>query len=216
MPAQSKEAKLQSERIADFFAGPTGRVNYERLQHFAEWNSGRFRMRAGWGARSGEEFLQEAVSNCLTVNETGHCVRNIPPDVTMMKGLKTIIRSLISHAYESQGFRMSDEMPAVTESKTGEKRTAFEPSQNFWEPDGDRMTPQQREEATSRLDAFIAFTKSDRVVYGMLLLIRDEDLGKPASLIAERLGITEAEVFVARKRLATLVGRYTKQMGTAK
>lgn len=78
------------------------------------------------------------------------------------------------------------------------------------------MTPQQREEATSRLDAFIAFTKSDRVVYGMLLLIRDEDLGKPASLIAERLGITEAEVFVARKRLATLVGRYTKQMGTAK
>jgi len=216
MPAQSKEAKEQIERIADFFAGPTGRTNYDRLQHYAEWNSGRFRMQAGWSGRSGEDFLQEAVSNCLTVSETGHCVRNIPPGITMMKGLKDIIWSLINHAFESQGFRMVRALPTSPEGSTDEKKAVFEPSKNFWEPDGDRLTPQQREDATTRLDAFIAFTKSDRIVHGMLLLVRDEDLDKPATLIAKRLGITEIEVFVARKRLTTLVGRYTKQMGVAK
>lgn len=211
MPVQSKEAKEQIERISDFFSGPTGRTNYDRLQHFAEWNSGRFRMRAGWAGRSGEEFLQEAVSNCLTIDEAGGCVRNIPPNIPMGHALKTIIRSLIRGAYESKGYRMAGELP-MHEDTNGEKRSAYEPTDSFWEPDGNLTTPEQSGENTARLDAFIAFTKSDRVVHGMLLLVRNEGIDKPARIIAQRLGVTEAEVFVARKRLATFVGRYTKQM----
>jgi hypothetical protein len=111
---------------------------------------------------------------------------------------------------------MSREMPTESKDNTDEKRKVFEPSNNFWEPEGDRLTPQQMEEATERLDLFIDFAKSDRVVHGMMLLSRNEGLDKPTSLIAKRLGITETEVFVARKRLATLAGRYKKQIGVAK
>jgi len=61
----------------------------------------------------------------------------------------------------------------------------------------------------------ITFAKPDRVVHGMLLLIKNEGVDKPASLVAQRLGVSEIEIYQARKRLASAVTRYLKQLEAA-
>jgi len=216
MPDFDQKAETQIQRITEFFSGEAGRANYDRLCQHAESKSRRYKFQCTYFTQNGEDFLQDAVSSCLTKKEDGSCVRRIPPEIPVIAALIMIIDSKIEHAYKSRSFRSRGENPESAESPDGGRVPFYDPKVPFWETENDRLTKQEREEVASRLESFIAFAKSDRVVHGMLMLIRDENLDKPANLVAERLGITEQEVFVARKRLATLAGRFIKQKGAAK
>lgn len=215
MASPSHEAETQINRVAEYFHGPSGRINYDHLRLSAETMSARYKMLSGWAARSGEEFLHEAINSCLTLGENGSCVRRIPAEIPVHVALLKIMESLINHAYHSKGRRMSEEMPSVKASGDAGDIVPFEPHRTMWSDGEDRLTPEQREDALGRFDDFVAFAKPDRVVHGMLLLIKNEGLDKPASLLAERLGVSEIEIYQARKRLASAVARYIKQLEAA-
>lgn len=210
MASLTHEAETQLSRIDEFFRGPNARSNYDQLRLHAETMSARYKMLSGWGARSGEEFLHEAINSCMARREDGTFVRRIPADIPVNVALFKIMESLISHAFHSKGRRLREEMP----SSPGEN-DSFEPKQSMWSSCDDRLTAEQREDALSRVDEFVAFAKPDRVVHGMLLLIRNEGLDRPASLLAERLGVSEIEIYQARKRLASAVTRYINQLEAA-
>lgn len=211
MPPFSQEAEAQIQRVTDFFSGPAGRDHYDQLCHFAEGYTRRYDKLCTYLTRSGEDFFQDAVTSCLTTKEDGACVRRIPPEVPVVAALKEIIKSKVGHAFESQNFVTRGKLPQSENDPDGGPKPYYEPKVPFWESESDRLSSEEREAAAGRFESFITFAKSDRAVHGMLILIRDENLDKPASLIAERLGITEPEVYVARKRLATLVERFTKK-----
>ncbi len=193
-----------------------GRENYDRLQHAAESISARFKMISGWSIHSGEEFLNDAIQSCYSIGENGDCVRRLPPEVSVDAALVMIVRSMVSHAFLSQSRRRRGEMPERKTDLTDKKQADYEPTEVFWEAGGDRMTQEQKEDAAKRFDEFILLVKPDRVIHGMLVLIREEGLDKPASLVASRLGVTESDIFLARKRLLSFVGRYNKMKGANK
>jgi len=215
MGSPSQEAQAQIARIGDHFEGAVGRANYDQLRLYSETMSARYRMISGWAVRSGADFLHEAVKSCLNFDESGDCIRRIPPGIPVKVALIEILRSLISHAYQAKARQLYGEMPASQFDAAGSKHVHFEPTITMWSEGDDRMTPQARENAIARFDAFVTFARPDRVVYGMLLLIKNEGLDKPASLLAERLGVSEIEIYQARKRLASAVGRYLKQQEAA-
>lgn len=210
MQTSTPEGQVQIDRITDFLRGEGGQTAYERLSHYAECENRRYALRSSWISQSGDDFLNETVRSCITLREDGYCERQIPENVPLHAALRQIIKSKVEHAYQSLGSRRRARPPATTYESGGGASIINEPTEQFWIAEGDRMTAQEREEAAKRIDALIAFAKSDRVVYGMLILVRDESLDKPASLVAKRLGISEDEVYVARKRLATLTGKFLK------
>jgi hypothetical protein len=216
MPIATPEAQAQIHRLTEYLSGGSAQANYERLRHYAETKTRRYILRSRWTSHSGEEFLHEAVRSCLTLRDDGRCERQIPTDVPLVAALKQIIKSKVEHAFQSVAFRRRGRPPTVTDESTGELKLVSEPTEQVWSAEGDRMTRQEREDAAKRIDGLIAFAQTDRVVHGMLLLVRDENLDKPATLVAERLGVSTDEVYVARKRLATLVGKYLKQAKEAK
>lgn len=215
MVSPSDRAEAQINRLADYFNGASGRTHYNRLLFTAEAMSARFKMVSGWATRSGEEFLNEAVTICLTVGEDGDCVRTIPPNVPVDVALVMIVRSLVNHAHRSKERRSAGELPAAGTALSSGAVVDFEPQEAMWASEDDRLTSDEREDILARFDDFVDFAKPDRVVYGMLLLIKNEGLDKPADLIARRLGVTEIEIYQARKRLASAVGRYINQMEAA-
>jgi len=215
MASPSHEAETQVTRVAEYFQGPSGRANYDQLRLCAETMTASYKLLSGWAARSGEEFLHEALSSCLTKEENGSCIRRIPAEVPVNVALIEIMKSMINHAYHSKRRRMAGEMPSSKTSGDAGDIVPFEPKRTMWSDGDDRLTPEQREDALRRFDDFVAFAKPDRVVYGMLLLIKNEGLDKPASLLAERLGVSEIEIYQARKRLASAVARYIKQLEAA-
>ncbi len=166
----------------------------------------------GWATRSGEDFLHEAVGSCVTVGDDGACVRRIPPEIPVNVAIFKILESLVNHAYHAKRRRLAGDMPAPKSETTGGKLVPFEPKKTLWSEGADRLTQHERESAIARFEAFVSFARPDRVVHGMLLLIKNEGLDKPASLIAERLGVSEIEIYQARKRLASAVVRYLKQL----
>lgn len=210
MQAPTPEAQTQISRISDFFSGEDGRSNYDSLCYYAERENQRYALRSSWISQSGEEFLNETVKSCITLTSDGRCERQIPENVPLVAALKQIIKSKVEHTYHSLASRRRGHPPSVTDDSGDDAIIIIEPTEQFWIAEGDRMTAQQREDAAKRIDALIDYSKSDRIVHGMLILIRDENLDKPASLVAERLGISEGEVYVARKRLATLTSKYLK------
>lgn len=211
----SQDAQLQIARVADYFQGATGRTNYYQLRLFAETMAARYKMISGWATRNGEDFLHEAVASCLTPGANGDCIRRIPPEIPVKVALIKILESLVNHAYHAKGRRLSGEMPASELDSAGGKLVPFEPKETMWSEGDDRLTQQEREGALARFEAFVAFARPDSVVHGMLLLIKNEGIDRPASLIAERLHVPEIEIYQARKRLASAVGRYLKQLRAA-
>jgi hypothetical protein len=206
----SKEAEVQVQRVTEFFNGPTAREDYERLRHFAEIYTRRYERLCSYHSRTGEDFLHDAVTSCLTIKEDGTCLRNIPPAVPLVAAFTEIIKSKIGHAFTSLNSVTRGKIPDFDDDAVAGPKPSFEPQKPFWESENDRLSNEEREVAASRFESLIAFAKPDRLVHGMLVLIRDENLDKPASLIAERLGVTEPDIYVARKRLATLVERFSK------
>lgn len=215
MVSPSHETETQSKRVSEFFHGPSGRANYDQLRLVAETMSARYKMLSGWAARSGQEFLHEAINCCYRVDGNDRCSRRIPAEIPVNVALIEIMKSLISHAYNSKGRRLAAEMPSVRVGGSSGDVLSFDPDKTMWSEGNDRLTPEEREDALSRVDGFLAFVKPDRVVYGILLLVRDEGLDRPASLLAERLGVSEIEIYQARKRLASAVTRYIKQQEAA-
>jgi len=215
MASPSQEAETQIKRVSEYFCGPSGRANYDQLRLVAETMSARYKMLSGWAARSGEEFLHEAINCCYKVDGNGCCSRRIPAEIPVNVALIGIMKSLVSHAYHSKGRRLAAEMPSLKPSGDSGDVLPFEPHVTMWSEGDDRLTPEEREDALSRIDDFMAFVKSDRVLHGILLLVRDEGLNKPVSLLAQRLGVSENEIYQARKRLASAVTRYIKQQEAA-
>lgn len=210
MQSPTPEAQAQIDRISEYFSGEGGRANYDTLCYYAECENRRYALRSSWISQCGSEFLNETVKSCITIREDGRCERQIPKEVPVVAALKQIIKSKVEHAYQSLASRRRGHLPGSKNESAGEAEIISEPSEEFWNAEGDRMTAQQREDAAKRIDALIDYAKADRVVHGMLVLIRDENLDKPASLVAERLGVPEDQVYVARKRLATLTNKFVK------
>ncbi len=208
----SQEGSIQSKRVFDYFRGTEGQQRYEELLHYAEWRVRRTTWSYGGNGTAlpngqhGIDVFQEVVQDTTTFDDAGNCLRHIPAHIELAAALRKIIRSKISHTFELSESRVREDR--VSLSKDGEEIDALETDKSFWNPDGDRMPAEVRANAREKCDRFIEFARCDRVVYGMLVLLRDENLDKPAEKVAQRLGVNVAEIYVARKRLATLVGKF--------
>lgn len=173
--------------------------------------SARMKLLAGWAAYSGEDFLHEAINDAIKTDKDGRCIRRIPPETPLEAAFSMVLRSIVSHLYQSKGRRA---IAAVEVCQGGNSDAgSVDVVVPMWE--ADRMTTEEMESAIVRTDAFIAFARTDHIVHGMLMLIRNEGLDKPASLVAERLKVTEAEIYLARKRIGPLLTRFTKSGGLA-
>jgi hypothetical protein len=213
----SQEAIEQSKRVIEYFRGEAGQQRYEELVHYAEchvrrvaWISGRCNGILPTG-QSGWDILHEALLDVTSLDDSGECRRRIPASVPLPAALRKIVRSKISHAIEASATQLRADR--IMESQDGCEVDTLESDKPFWQPDGDRMSAEAKESARERCGRFIEFAKADRVVYSMLVLLRDEDLDKPAERVASRLGVNVAEIYTARKRLATLVRRFLETEG---
>lgn len=213
----SQEAATQCKRIGEYFEGPEGQQRYEELVHYAEWQVRRSSWSTGQNStrlsngQSGQEVLHESVEHATTIGDEGKCVRRIPPEIPLGAAFRRIICSKVSHTYKSSESKMRRDPIATLPG--GEELDMMETDKTYWQPNGDRMSADARALAYERSERFIEFARKDRIVYGILVLLRDEDLDGPAEAIAARLGIDVNEVYVSRKRLATLVKKFEEMGG---
>lgn len=216
----SHEAVTQSKRILEFFETSDGQQLYSDLGYYAEW----IVRRSGWSfgrnsarlpnGQTGVDVLHEAVLDATSMDSAGDCLRNIPSHIPLEVAFKQIIRSKVSHTFEaSENKKRSD---SITLRPDGTESDAIETDKPLWQPEGDRMSREERALAHERCKKFIEFARSDRIVYGMLVLLRDENLDKPAETVAARLGVALVEIYTARKRLATLVKKFEETAGGQK
>jgi len=213
----SQEATIQSRRIFEYFRGADSRAHYEDLVHYAEWQVRRTSWSCGSNdprlsnGQSGEDVLHEVVLDTTTIDGSGNCRRRIPAEIPLEVALRKIVLSKISHTFEASESKLRKD--SVTVMPDGENLDAIETDQPFWPPEGDRLSAAAEAQARDRSEKFIEFVRSDRVVHGMLVLLRDEDLDKPAETVAARLGVVVSEIYIARKRLATLVKKFQEREG---
>ena len=170
-----------------------------------------------WVSQSGADYVNEAVSRCLTIGDDGEPLRVLPSRVKIGTALQRVIRSLITNHYRSPASLSRGKAHSLPKDKEDEDEAEISVenhSDSFW--DGE-PTYRLKVEAGHQLDAgksvrdFVTFAKSDKVVHGMLTLLLEEDLDEPAEEVARRLGITVAEVYTARKRQARLIQNYLEK-----
>jgi len=160
------------------------------------------------GGRKADDVVNEALQSVLIEDRDAEGRREIPDAVDLERGLKLIIHSILNHAAE--GFENRHRIDPSAVDAEGEELDLLDSSIPFWDPSNANLSPEEIATAAARCTRFIEFSKHDKIVCGMLMLIRDEGIDKPAELIAKRLGIKVVDVFSARKRLATLVRKFAR------
>jgi len=206
------EAAHQCKRVFEYFKGPENRQRYEAMVHYAEWQVRRWSWSAGKhgtslpNGKTGRDVLHEVVADVSTIGVGGKCIRSFRSEIPVEVAIRWIINSKVSHSFESTESRLRSDSVATVPG--GEEIDLMESAKPFWNPSGDRMSAETRTRASERSQRFLEFARGDRVVYGMLILLRDEDLEGPAQTLAEGLGVDINEIYTSRKRLATLVRRF--------
>jgi len=200
----------QIKRLHEYFDGPNGRQNYGYLVYFADrvirsaggvWDRGNLLP----NGKDASDVVQDIFIALTTPNGDGGFTRNIPPDRDLRASLCQIIRSYVNHAITKKTLWVRTAGPAnPDDDDDGWYRRAVEdPAATYWEPDGDRLTAEERDGASKRCLEFIEFARSDPRVHAVLTLIWEEGINKPAHL-AERLKLPVQEIYHSQKRLATL------------
>lgn len=110
-----------------------------------------------------------------------------------------------SKGYSKENCRWADHLGTDQEGETVDRLDSATP---FWDPTNANLSPEELALAAARCARFIEYTKKDKIVCSMLILIRDCGIDKPAERIAKELGIRLVEVYLARKRLGTLVRKF--------
>lgn len=212
MPPASQDPLFQVRRVNEYFADASGQARYLTLVHFAE----RQIRCMHWCVSTTDGSMPGGQLACDVVQETLVAVlmetpgaagrREIPDDVDVERGLKRIIESKINHAAESfENRRRADHLGTDQEGETVDRLDSATP---FWDPTNANLSPEELALAAARCARFIEYTKKDKIVCNMLILIRDCGIDKPAERIAKELGIRLVEVYLARKRLGTLVRKF--------
>jgi hypothetical protein len=203
---------LQVQRVRDYFDGPNGKDRYLALVAFAHRTIQSMRWCIATsddsipGGRKADDIVNEALKSVLLADRSAEGRRQIPDAVELGHGLRTIVLSILNHAAE--GFENRHRVDPVAVGADGEEQDLLDTSVPFWDPSNANLTPEELVAASSRCVRFIEFSKRDKIVCAMLMLIRDEGIDRPAELIAKRLSIKVMDVFAARKRLATLVRKF--------
>jgi hypothetical protein len=200
----------QVKRLHDYFDGPNGRQHYEYLAFFADQI---IRSSGGiWGkgnllpsSKDARDVVQDVFIALTTPKKDGSFKRNIPPDRDLRLVFCNIIKSYVSHAFAKKTFWIHAAEPAQSDDE-GEgwfRRAIEDPATAYWEPDGDRLTAEERVKASKRCREIIEFARSDTRAHAIMTLIWEEGISKPAEL-AERLNLPVQEIYRCQKRMATL------------
>lgn len=218
MTVSLPDTRPQSHRITEYFSGAIGQEHYFALLHYAE----RLQRSMRWcvptdddsmpGGLQAQDIVHETVQSLLIEDSAASGYRQLPPQVGVEPALKMIIWSKISHAAED--FENTHRDDHLTVDKEGELLDHLETDALMWEPSQAKLTLQQQIFVAARCTRFIEFCKKDPTVCNMLLAIRDLGIDRPAERLAKELGIKVAEVYIARKRLGTLVRQFRKVAST--
>lgn len=206
----------QLQRLNDYFGEPHGRARFDSLVYFAEVTAMRHKFSSDWLSASGADYVNEAVNRCLTPGKDGGPQRVLPDGIKIGTALGHIIRSIITNQFQARKSLSRGEvqsLPYDEESDRGASHSVENFSESFWDSATCRLNtePGHQLDVRKRLDEFMAYAKSDRIVHGMLTLRLEEDLYEPAEEVARRLGIQVSDVYAARKRLARLVQNYIQK-----
>jgi hypothetical protein len=202
-------ATNQIQRLLDYFDGVPGKQRYLALVEKAQ----RMILQCRWytvdGSRDGQfakEMVDQVVASVLSDPKEDHH-RSIPDNVDVEAALVMNVRSLVSHAADSLENKKRAEAP----DPDLHGNTVFDTSEGAWGASADDLTAEDLDIMRERNDSFLEFAKKDKVVYPMLLLIRDKGIDRPVELIAKELKVSVVEICNARKRLATLIRNFTEK-----
>jgi hypothetical protein len=214
MTASVADLRPQAERVSEYFAGPAGQECYFALLHYTE----RLLRSMHWcistdddsmpGGAQARDVVHDTVQSLLTEDPTASGYRKLPAEVGVDAALKMIVWSKVNHAAEdAENTRREDHLGV---SREGRAVDHLETDAPMWEPSQANLSPQQQAHAAARCTRFIEYCRKDKVVRDMLIIIRDRGIDRPAERLAKELGIRPADVYVARKRLGTLVRQFRK------
>lgn len=199
-------AAHQTYQASEYFRGPSGRQNYDRLVLFAQKKVMRARfLDPSVPIQPPEHYVNEAIKRCLP-GADGQVARDLNRDLPLEVMFKGIIESILSHDLYPSEIRMltKGEFGYVEDGEDERQLTADDYEQSMWSDK--RGDAEIRTNAIRNLDerpvieAFLKFVSKDAIVHRMALLLLEEDIEEPAELVASRIGITADEVYVARKR----------------
>ncbi|MBS0631621.1 MAG: hypothetical protein JSS11_06880 [Verrucomicrobia bacterium] len=208
------DSRPQAERIAEHFGGAEGQDHYLVLLHYTE----RLVRSMHWciatndssmpGGVQARDILHATVQSLLLDNPNAPGYRQLPAKVGVEPGLKMIIWSKINHAAEdTENVRRKDHKDIDRE---GNVIDHLETDAPMWDPGQEKLSTQQQAHVAARCTRFIEYCRKDKVVCDLLILIRDTGVDRPAERLAKELRIRVGEVYLARKRLGTLLRQFRK------
>ena len=206
-----------ADRINEYFAGEAGRQRYLKLLHYTE----RKVRSMHWCIPTADDSMPGGKQACDIMHETLQFLQSkappekgghnyLPPDIEVEVAFKKVICREINHAAES--FENATRNDNVGVDREGEEIDHLESDAPFWEPAQTKLSPQQIAHIAARCERFVEFSRKDRDVCNMLIIIRDRGIDGPAERMAKELGIRITEVYAARRRLGSLLRKFGKSV----
>lgn len=197
-----------ADRVRRYFSEPDGEKRYsglladaERMIRTKHWCVATTDRQAPGGQGAVDLFGQVY----LALMEDR---RSFPDEVAVDLGIRSIVRSLVSHL--ALGFENTHRQDHLVADDAGTTRDHLDTARPYWDPTTEPLSAEETDSAAARCARFLAFCAGDRDLVALLVLIRDEGIDGPAKLIAQRIGVTEFEVYNIRKRLATAVRKFER------
>lgn len=192
---------------------PTWPADYLRVVRFAV-NKVRLMKIAMAGGTTGPlvvDFLS-LVNDCIEDLLSG--TRTLPRSVSIRLGLQFIVKSKISHLFNSAGTK---KRVAISHDERGDDDDGFDEQllsledfqRTLWDID-DPADPAEILEAKEAMDRFCHFCAYDPLVAGVIQLVRDENLYHPAAVVAKRLNVSVDEIYNAHRRLEDRLDAFRK------
>jgi hypothetical protein len=206
----------QVKRVVEYFDGDAGAERYERLLDYTEkltkfyyWSY----VKGGPmpGGRSASDVVNELLNQVLDpAGQTG-AGRTIPDHVEVGFALQLHIKSKLSALSRSFSNRKISRETDLEGRYYPGGVPQFDTNKSFWDTSDEGPTTEERVAMRARCGRFIEFVRNDDTLYRMLTLIRDENLEDPAAEVAKRLDIDVSQIYAARRRMKTALGRFLKQ-----
>lgn len=218
MSVSLPDPRPQAQRVAEYFTGTGGQERYFALLHHTE----RLLRSMHWcvptaddsipGGLQARDVVHETVQSLLMEDPADPGRRVLPAKVGVEPALKMIIWSKINHAADD--FENTHREDHLAVDHEGTAIDHLETDAPFWDPSQAKLTPHQLTFVAARCTRFIEFCRKDTVVCNLLMVIRDLGIDRPAERLAKELGIKVGEVYIARKRLGTLLRQFRKATAT--
>lgn len=195
-------------RVRSYFDHPEGHARYRRLLSDADrmvrskhWCVATADRHAPGGTGAVDVFGQVYVA--LLAGR-----RSFPDELPVDVGIRCIVRSLVDNLLH--GFENTHRADHLAVAEDGTVTDHFDHARPFWDPTVEALSDEETRPAAARCVRFIEFCQGDDGLVALLTLIRDEGIDGPAKLVAQRLGISEFEVYNIRKRLITAVRKFER------